>query len=169
MKRLIPAAAAVLALAVFSAPAIASVASPGPGGEEESHRWHDEDEDHGDHPHQFTNRDLKGPYVCTAQEIHQLMNSPVEYCVFSGTFNFDGAGGILGIATMRCSLSGVSLLTQPMSYSVNPDGSFLTSDLPGMANPVHGEIVEQGQSLLLDGTTKTLSEILSWQGICMRR
>lgn len=52
---------------------------------------------------------------------------------------------------------------------VNPDGSFLVSGSPDMADPSHGQIVDKGRSLLLDGTTKSRADLLSWSGIAMKR
>jgi len=116
------------------------------------------------------NRDLKGEYLCTIIEVHQLINSPVEHCNLALTGNFNGAGRVDASGMMRCSGSfGTGVLSGSLNYSVNPDGSFLMSDLPNMANPSHGQIVDHGRTLLLDGSTKTNPEILSWSGICMRR
>lgn len=173
MKRLfycLP-ACVLFALMLGAAPAQASVMSPGPGGgdQEDPHdSFHDDDHDH-DHGHHFTNRDLKGTFVCNAQEIFQAA-SGVDFCVYSLVLEADGAGNAtLKNGTQRCSLSGSGPLEPlPSTYVVNPDGSFLFSDQPNMANPRHGQIVEHGQSLLFDATTRT-APVISGSAVCMRR
>lgn len=117
----------------------------------------------------FSNSDLKGEYLCTGNEVHQLFDGPVQYCVFAASGNFDGSGMVGLNSTARCSITGIRSGTGSQFYSVNPDGSFLISESPGMTDPVHGQIVEHGRTLLLDGTLRTLSEILSWSGVCMQR
>lgn len=122
----------------------------------------------------FGNEDLKGEYLFTVVEVHRFAlpgttSMVTEHCVIAGTASFDGAGIMTLNGTQRCSFNGSSTLSGTQNYSVNPDGSFLISESPGMADPVHGQIVDHGRSLLLDGTTRTLAEILSWSGIAMRR
>jgi hypothetical protein len=168
---------ALLALLACTSPAQASVTSPGPGGgeQEENHdSLHDEDHDHdrdNDHErgHHYTNRDLKGTFVCNAQEIFQTA-SGLDFCVYSLILEADGAGNAtISSGTQRCSLSGSGPFAPlPATYVVYPDGSFLLSDQPNMANPRHGQIVEHGQSLLFDATTRT-APVVSGSSVCMRR
>ncbi len=175
MKRLfycLP-ASALFALLTCTRPAQASVTSPGPGGgDQESHDgYHDDDYDHDhDRGHRYTNRDLKGTFVCNAQEVFQAA-SGVDFCVYSFILEADGAGNAtLSSGAQRCSMSGAGPLAPlPSTYLVNPDGSFLLSELPNMANPRHGQIVEHGQSLLFDATTRTAPALLSGSAVCMRR
>ncbi len=172
MKRLYYCLPALLALLLGASPAQASVMSPGPGTSEQEDRhdgFHDEDHDH-EHGHRFTNRDLKGTFVCTAQEVFQAA-SAVNFCVYSFSLEADGAGNAtLSSGVQRCSLSGAGPLAPlPSTYVVNPDGSFLLSEQPNMTNPRHGQIVEHGQSLLFDATTRTAPELLSGSAVGMRR
>ena len=131
----------------------------------------------------FDNDDLKGEYLFTVTQARRAMlpgtnNFATEQCVVAGSAKFDGEGGVLINATQRCATGGGGIglpqiatgtVTQSQYYVVSPDGSFLVSEDPAMTDPVHGQIVDHGRSLLLDGTTATMAETLSWSGIAMRR
>lgn len=122
----------------------------------------------------FANDDLEGEYLFTVVEVHSITlpgttTLATEHCVIAGTANFDGVGVMTLDATQRCSITGTGPVVGSQYYSVNPDGSFLISEAPSMTDPVHGQIVEHGRSLLLDGTLRTLPEVLSWSGVAMRR
>ena len=121
----------------------------------------------------FGNDDLKGEYVFVVVEVHSVtlpggLVRP-EHCVIAGTANFDGAGTATLNATQRCSLTGSGAVTGLQYYSVKPDGSFLISESAGMTDPVHGQLADHGRTLLLDGTLRTLPDIISWSGIAMKR
>lgn len=121
----------------------------------------------------FGNDDLKGEYAFVVVEVHSVtlpggLVRP-EHCVIAGTVTFDGAGAATLSATQRCNLTGSGAITGPQYYSVNPDGSFLISESAGMTDPVHGQLADHGRTLLLDGTLRTLPEIISWSGIAMKR
>jgi hypothetical protein len=122
----------------------------------------------------FGDEDLKGEYLFTVLDISFYMppgstTSVVNHCVVAGTVAFDGAGNMALSATTRCSRSGVSTIGGNQYYSVNPDGSFLISESSDMSDPVHGQIVDKGRTLLLDGTTRTRPDSISWSGIGMKR
>ena len=122
----------------------------------------------------FDNADLKGEYLFTVLDTHRFLppgasNFVLNFCVVAGTAAFDGAGSVVLSATQRCSFTGAATFTVTQFYAVNADGSFLISESSGMSDPVHGQIVDKGRSLLLDGTTRTLAESLSWSGIAMKR
>ena len=121
----------------------------------------------------YGNEDLKGEYLFVVVEVHTVMMpggiSRPENCVIAGTANFDGAGIVTLNGTQRCSVTGSGTQSGTQYYAVNPDGSFLISESPGMTDPVHGQLVDHGRSLLLDGTLRTLPEILNWSGVAMRR
>ncbi len=120
----------------------------------------------------FTPRDLKGEYLCTLQDVRQSEVSLLEVCVAAGTLTFDGAGSGTLIGNMRCSNSGSAPSIVNLSYTVNADGSFLFNAAPGAANPnpFHGQIVDHGHTLLVDGTTNPVpAESAGWIGICMTR
>ena len=118
----------------------------------------------------FGNDDLKGEYLFTVVEVHRLPGVGPEHCVIAGTATFDGAGTMMLNATQRCSSTTPSgPISGAQYYSVNGDGSFLISESPSMSDPVHGELVDHGRTLLLDGSLRTLSEILSWWGVAMKR
>ena len=121
----------------------------------------------------FGNDDLKGEYLFVVVEVHTVTIPPAgprpEHCVIAGSAVFDGAGRATLNATQRCNLSGSGEMSGTQFYSVKPDGSFLMSESAGMADPVHGQMVDHGRTLLLDGTTRTLSEIIGWWGTAVRR
>lgn len=121
----------------------------------------------------YDSDDLKGDYYCNVIEVHRFTNpaglAGADRCNYAGLVHFDGAGTMQGSGNMRCSAAGTA---GPFSitnhYALSPDGSFLFSDFADLGNPSHGQIVDHGRALLLDGTMKTFPEILSWSGICMR-
>ena len=89
--------------------------------------------------------------------------------MIAGSATFDGAGEATLNATQRCNLSGSGPMTGTQYYSVKPDGSFLMSESSDMTDPVHGQMVDHGRTLLLDGTLRTLPEIIGWWGTAARR
>jgi len=121
----------------------------------------------------FGNHDLRGEYLFTVVEVHRVMlpggGFALDHCSIAGAASFDGAGTMTLDAVQRCSFSGSGASSGTQYYAVNADGSFLISESPDMADPVHGQIVDKGRSLLLDGTLRTLPELLSWSGIAMKR
>ena len=138
----------------------------------------------------YDNRDLKGEFLFTIVELRRdtLPGAPLPAnlnCVSSGTAAFDGAGTMIASGTQRCQPTPMPgqpplppqppqpLPERPLYYAVNADGSFLMSETPDFADPFHGEIVDHGRSLLLDGTTRpvsnTVPSILSWSGVMMKR
>jgi hypothetical protein len=124
----------------------------------------------------FDNGDLKGEFLFTFVEVRRdfvpsLGTFVVQQCVSAGTAIFDGVGTMTGSGTNRCSVTGTEPISgdKPLYYAVNPDGSVLLSESTDMSDPLHGQIVEHGRSLLLDGTTRTLPAILSQSGIMMKR
>ena len=121
----------------------------------------------------FDNNDLKGDYLFTVVEVRRVMlpggSTPIEHCVIAGTATFDGAGTMTLNAAQRCSITGSGAVSGTQYYMVNADGSFLISESAGMTDPVHGQIVDKGRTLLMDGTLRTLADVLNWWGIAMRR
>jgi hypothetical protein len=124
----------------------------------------------------FGNDDLKGEYLFTVVEVRRDMlpgttTLVTQYCVTAGTAIFDGVETMTGTGTQRCSVTGTGTVgDKPLYYAVNPDGSFLMSESPtGMTDPIHGQIVEHGRTLMIDGTTRTLPDLFSFSGIMMKR
>ena len=124
----------------------------------------------------FGNDDLKGEYLFVVVEVRRSNTPtgvPPVHCVIAGAATFDGAGLASLNATQRCNTSAGATVTETVSgtqyYSVNPDGSFLMSESADLSDPVHGQLVEHGRALLLDGTLRTLSEIIGWWGTAMKR
>jgi hypothetical protein len=121
----------------------------------------------------YGNNDLKGEYQFVVVEVHSVAlpegGSRPEHCVIAGTAAFDGAGLMTLNAKQRCNLTGTGDISGTQYYSVNPDGSFLISEASDMTDPVHGQLVDHGRTLLLDGTLRTLPEIIGWWGTAMRR
>lgn len=121
----------------------------------------------------YGNKDLKGEYLFVVVEVRSVPlpggGTRPEHCVIAGTAAFDGAGLMTMNAKQRCNLSGTGEIIGTQNYSVNPDGSFLISESPDMTDPVHGQLVDHGRTLLLDGTLRTLPELIGWWGTAMRR
>ena len=122
----------------------------------------------------FSNDDLKGEYLFVVVEVHRIQLVPgdpftPEHCVLAGTATFDGAGLMTMNAKQRCNQTGSGDISGTQYYSVSPDGSFLISESPAMTDPVHGQLVEHGRTLLLDGTLRTLPDINGWWGTAMKR
>ena len=122
----------------------------------------------------FDDRDLKGEFLFVVLEVHQVVVPPaslpvVEHCVIAGTAAFDGAGTMTLNGNQRCSRTGSGAVSGTQYYAVNPDGSLLISESSSLTDPVHGQLVDHGRKLLLDGTTRTNPEIVNWSGIAMKR
>lgn len=120
----------------------------------------------------FTNADLNGEYLVNVAHIRTewMAGAPsTNYCDIAGTASFDGIGMVTVKVTHRCNVTGITTDKAEMHYTVNPDGSFLIDENPGFPDPVHGEIVNGGVGLLLDGTTRTNPNILMFHGVAMRR
>lgn len=121
----------------------------------------------------FDDNDLKGDYLFTVVEVHRVMlpggSNPIEHCVIAGTATFDGAGTMTLSGTQRCSITGSGALSGTQYYVVNADGSFVISESAGMTDPVHGQIVDKGRTLLMDGTLRTAPDVLNWWGTAVKR
>ncbi|MFH0974686.1 MAG: hypothetical protein V1874_02765 [Spirochaetota bacterium] len=100
-------------------------------------------------PPTYTNASLSGDYLFTMIEVLYSVDH-VVYNEISGTMSFGGAGSGNTNGTKRSSETGLTttITNDPFTYTVNADGSFL---IPG-GKPLHGQIVLDGSSLLLDGT-----------------
>ena len=123
----------------------------------------------------YSARDVSGEYVFTLVEIGTEEDPSTgerltDYCERAGTFYADGAGTMLYTGTRRCSLSGLESGTATLIYTVDPSGSVLmiaAGDPPG--NAAHGQIVDHGRVLLLDGTTQSDPNNLIQQGMAVKR
>ena len=125
----------------------------------------------------FSNRDLSGEYVFNLAEIRIEYDfssgAPIpvtDYCDVAGTLRFDGLGAMTVDGTRRCSFTGTFVDASALTYTVNPDGSFLVTDpADPVPDPVHGQIVNRGKSLLIDGTTRINPNVLMFHGVAMQR
>ena len=120
----------------------------------------------------YGNNDLKGEYLFVVVEVHLVPGDPFteEHCVIAGSATFDGAGSMTMNATQRCNRTGSGDVSGKQFYRVSPDGSFLISESETMSDPVHGQLVDHGRALLLDGTLRTFpSDINAWWGTAMKR
>jgi hypothetical protein len=114
-------------------------------------------------------RDLRGTYYFVVTEIRfeHLPGIPdpvMDYCTGYGTITFDGAGGAaISSGTRRCSATGTVTDSGNFTYTVNSDGSFLLTEV-GFADPSHGQILDNGNMILVDGTLRN-PDILLWQGV----
>ena len=123
----------------------------------------------------FEDRDLRGEYVFAGIELHRPpsgVGAP-EHCAFAGTASFDGQGRAMLSGTRRCVLGSNPVSTVAFEvqqyYLVAPDGSFVMSELQDLSDPAHGQIVDHGRSLLLDGTLRTSPTLVNWLATAMRR
>ncbi len=122
----------------------------------------------------FSNKDLKGDYLFILVEIRTepAFGGATNYCDKAGTISFDGVGPV-GTATVSGFTQRCNVATSPgvvaQFYQVNPDGSFLLDEAPAFLDPVHGQIVDNGNALMLDGTTRTNSNVLIFHIVAMKR
>jgi len=121
------------------------------------------------------NRDLRGEYLFTLAEVRYEYPpgsaTPVlNFCDHQGSLVFDGAGGVTATSTHRCNVTGTATRIGPLVYDVNPIScSFTLQDPSDPPNPVHGQIVDHGRMLLLDGTTRTAAYSLLFHGVAAKR
>ena len=101
----------------------------------------------------FSNADLKGEYYYNLVQIRQDETPDVDYCDEFGTITFDGAGLATGTGTRKCSVTGPATESGDFTYSVNPDGSVLITEV-GFTDPKRGQLVDKGRMVLIDGTTR---------------
>jgi hypothetical protein len=117
-------------------------------------------------PPTYADASLNGTYLFMLTEI-----TGSSFCDQAGTMSFDGAGSVTVAGTNRCS-DGATVTTSPktetINYSVNADGSF-TINASG-PKPLHGQIVLDGRSLLVDGTMQgsSANDFLN-NGVAMKR
>ncbi|HYS75171.1 MAG TPA: hypothetical protein VEM38_03630 [Burkholderiales bacterium] len=122
----------------------------------------------------FSNKDLKGDYLFILVDIRTepAFGGATNYCDQAGTISFDGVGPV-GTATVSDFTQRCNLATSPgagtLFYRVSPDGSFLADETPAFLDPTHGQIVDNGNALLLDGTTRTNANILIFHIVAMKR
>ncbi len=122
---------------------------------------------------EFSNRDLSGEYAFNLVDI-RVFGPSVVACDMAGTLNFDGAGAVAVSNTRRCPgiMGGPPIVTTEtgtLAYSVNPDGSFLITEVTGDPDPTHGQIAQHGRILLIDGTTRTNPNVIVFNGTAVAR
>jgi len=119
----------------------------------------------------FDNVSLNGDYLIMLTEVFDGPGA-MTYSEHAGTLSFNGAGSVTVNGASR-SNDGTTVTTTPsetvtVSYSVNADGSFTIygSDW----KTLHGQIVLDGSSLLLDGTMQgtSVNDYLD-NGVAMKR
>jgi len=122
----------------------------------------------------FSNKDLKGDYLFILAEIRTepAFGGATNYCDKAGTISFDGVGPV-GTATVsgfteRCNVV-IGPAVGTLFYQVNSDGSFLLDETSAFLDPEHGQIVDNGNALLLNGTTRTNPLILIFHLVAMKR
>jgi hypothetical protein len=121
-------------------------------------------------PPTYTNASLNGDYLFMLTEVYDDAGT-MMHCDQAGTVNFNGTGLVTVNGTKRCS-DGTTVTTSPligtMDYLVNGDGSFTIITEP--TAPLHGQIVLDGRSLLLDGTMQgTSAQVYLGNGVAMKR
>ena len=101
----------------------------------------------------YNNAGLKGEYYYNLVQIRRDETPDVDYCDEYGTITFDGAGSATGTGTRKCSVTGSATESGDFTYSVNPDGSVLITEV-GFTDPTRGQLVDKGRMILIDGTTR---------------
>ncbi len=120
------------------------------------------------------NRDLRGEYLFTLVDA-RFEYPPgstmlvLDFCDQQGTAVFDSAGGMTVTTTRRCGITGTVTESNALTYTVNPDCSFTVQDPRDPPDPVHGQIVDHGRMLLLDGTTRTDANKRLFHGVAAKR
>lgn len=112
-----------------------------------------------------TNASLNGDYQFIAAEVYDPGTD--TFCDQGGTISFNGSGAFTMSGTKRCSDSTtveISSISDAGGYTVNPDGSFTMID-----EYHHGQIVLDGNSLLLDSTGRLSAGTLLNHGVAMKR
>ena len=126
----------------------------------------------------FSASDLSGEYVFHLTEIRTEYDyssgvpvAVTDYCDQAGTLNFDGVSTMIVSETRRCSFTGTfPATTATLNYSVAPDGSVsITDPAEPIPDPVHGQIVNRGKGILVDGTTRTNPNVLIFHGEAIKR
>jgi hypothetical protein len=106
-------------------------------------------------PPTYSNASLEGDYLFIFNEIFGLFLPIPVFCDEEGTLSFDGSGTAMVNSTQRCS-DGTTVTTTSSTgtvfYEVNSDGSFTLGEQIADPRPLHGQIVLDGSSFLLDGT-----------------
>jgi hypothetical protein len=117
----------------------------------------------------YSNASLNGAYLFVTSEVYS--SGTPTFCEQAGTLTFDGSGSVTVSGTSRCS-DGSALTSAPQSetieYSVDTDGSFTIG--AAATKQLHGQIVMDGSSLLLDGTMQGNSDQdYLFNGVAMKR
>lgn len=119
----------------------------------------------------FSDRDLDGTYLWVNLEIRteSTGSGPVmDYCSGFGTMEFYGDGTAHSNGTHRCKESGVSSQTEPMSYAMSPDGTFLIWEDDSPAYTTHCRLVDNGRMVICDGTSSN-PEIHAVQAVAVKQ
>ena len=121
----------------------------------------------------FADDDLKGEYLFVVVEVERVQLPTGAYvpqhCVSAGTATFDGAGKMTLSGERRCNQTGSGSFSEDQVYEVKPDGSFLIYPPAMPSDPVHGQLVDHGRTLLLDGTLRMNPNLNAWWGTAMKR
>ena len=115
-----------------------------------------------------TNASLNGDYQFIAAEVYDPGTD--TFCDQGGTISFNGSGAFTMSGTKRCSDGAtveVSSISDAGGYTVNPDGSFNVTGQDGEV--FHGQILLDGNSLLLDSTGRLSAGTLLNHGVAMKR
>ena len=116
----------------------------------------------------YTNASLNGDYLFIKTEINEI---PAKFSEQAGTVSFDGVGTALAYGTERVS-DGITVKTNTFSitvdYDVASDGSFTLADQSASQYLIHGQILLDGSSLLMDGTL-TVGGSYLWKSVAMKR
>jgi hypothetical protein len=105
----------------------------------------------------FNAASLHGDYKYNLAQVQLVAHGAYDFCEESGTATFDGRGITTIAAIRRCSNPATTKkITMALTYTVRSNGevTFREAGAPRGAN-THGWIVDGGNMVLIDGTTKT--------------
>jgi hypothetical protein len=104
----------------------------------------------------FNEASLRGSYKYNLVDV-RTGRSGLDFCEETGTATLDGSGNATVVATRRCSNpAAITDVTNTMTYKVSSDGQVTFRDVgAARGTTTHGWIVDGGNMVLIDGTTKT--------------
>lgn len=113
-----------------------------------------------------SNRDLDGDYQFTVIEVY-TSGGIINYCDQAGTVTFDSASGTATVSgTKRCNGVVGPIIPEPLTYAVSPDCNV---EITSPYDTVHGQIVNNGRIVLLDGTTSPDPDKLFFHGVAAKQ
>ena len=120
----------------------------------------------------YSDSDVSGTYYFTNIEVRWIPsydspNRMLNHCHVLGTAVSDGAGLVLTKSKNVCDITGTVEMDDTIHYQVNPDGQ-MTFYSEASGNTTHGQIIEAGRMILLDGSNNTNPSLILHYGTAVR-